>query len=147
MRLWTLHPRYLDARGLGAVWREALLARAVLRGKTRGYKRHPQLQRFREAPRPIRSINAYLAAIYMEALDRGYHFDRSKLGRQGTVLRLAATRDQLAYEWTHLRRKLRRRSPAWFLSLRAVRRPDAHPIFRVSAGPVASWERFNRSRT
>jgi len=25
MRLWTLHPKYLDARGLVALWREGLL--------------------------------------------------------------------------------------------------------------------------
>ena len=37
MRLWTLHPKYLDPQGLVALWREALLARAVLQGKTRGY--------------------------------------------------------------------------------------------------------------
>src|SRR5690606_6899395 len=42
MRLWSLHPRYLDRQGLLALWREALLARAVLRGETRGYTLHPQ---------------------------------------------------------------------------------------------------------
>jgi hypothetical protein len=47
MRLWTIHPRYLDSQGLVALWREALLARAVLRGETRGYRHHPQLIRFR----------------------------------------------------------------------------------------------------
>jgi hypothetical protein len=141
MRLWTVHPKYLDAQGLVAVWREALLARAVLRGRTRGYTRHPQLQRFRQASGPVLAINAYLAAVYEEALRRGYQFDRTKIGRQAVVPRLPATRDQLAYEWTHLRRKLRRRSPAWLRSLGAVRAPDAHPLFRVSPGPVASWER------
>ncbi len=34
MRLWTLHPKYLDPRGLVALWREALFAQAVLRGWT-----------------------------------------------------------------------------------------------------------------
>jgi carboxyl-terminal processing protease len=29
MRLWSLHPKYLDAQGLVALWREALLAKAV----------------------------------------------------------------------------------------------------------------------
>jgi len=144
MRLWTVHPKYLDARGLAAVWREALLARAVLRGATRGYKRHPQLQRFRQASSPIRTLNAYLAVVYVEALRRGYHFDRTKLGRQAIVPRVAASRDQLAYEWLHLRRKLRRRSPAWLRSLGAVRSPDAHPLFRVSRGALAAWERPRR---
>ena len=43
MRLWSIHPRYLDSMGLVALWREALLAQAVLRGETKGYKFHPQL--------------------------------------------------------------------------------------------------------
>ena len=33
MRIWSLHPEYLDSRGLVALWREALLAQAVLRGQ------------------------------------------------------------------------------------------------------------------
>ena len=36
MRLWSLHPRYLDAKGLVALWREGLLAQAVLKGQTKG---------------------------------------------------------------------------------------------------------------
>lgn len=32
MRLWSLHPSYLDAVGLVALWREGLLARKVLQG-------------------------------------------------------------------------------------------------------------------
>ena len=47
MRLWTIHPRYLDRQGLTGLWREALLAQAVLAGLTRGYRSHPQLLRFR----------------------------------------------------------------------------------------------------
>jgi hypothetical protein len=43
MRLWSLHPQYLDPAGLVAVWREGLLARAVFAGQTTGYKHHPQL--------------------------------------------------------------------------------------------------------
>jgi hypothetical protein len=45
MRLWSVHPKYLDARGLVALWREGLLAQAVLRGRTSGYVRHPQLRK------------------------------------------------------------------------------------------------------
>ena len=50
MRLWTLHPKYLDARDLVALLREALLAQAVLGRQTGGYTRHPQLIRFRNSP-------------------------------------------------------------------------------------------------
>ncbi|HXG44544.1 MAG TPA: pyrimidine dimer DNA glycosylase/endonuclease V [Gemmatimonadales bacterium] len=142
MRLWTLHPQYLDARGLVAVWREALLARAVLRGKTAGYRHHPQLLRFRAAPKPVQALNAYLAAIHLEASKRGYRFDRRKLGSYPAALSLPATRGQLAYEWAHLRRKLRRRNPAWLRTLERVSVPRAHPLFRITRGPVASWERL-----
>ena len=43
MRLWSLHPKYLDKLGLLGLWRESLLAQKVLLGKTKGYKNHPQL--------------------------------------------------------------------------------------------------------
>ncbi|OAD21125.1 DNA-(apurinic or apyrimidinic site) lyase / pyrimidine dimer DNA glycosylase, partial [Candidatus Thiomargarita nelsonii] len=38
MRLWSLHPKYLDPKGLVALWRETLLAQKVLLGETRGYR-------------------------------------------------------------------------------------------------------------
>src|SRR6185295_19223098 len=127
MRLWTLHPKYLDTRGLVALWREGLLAQAVLRGRTRGYKHHPQLERFRAHASPRLAINAYLAAVHAEATARGYSFARS-------------TRGQMNYEWRHLRRKLALRSPALLGKLRHVKRPSAHPLFRSRPGPVADWE-------
>ncbi|MGA2330816.1 MAG: pyrimidine dimer DNA glycosylase/endonuclease V [Syntrophales bacterium] len=46
MRLWSLHPGYVDARGLVALWREGMLARKVLQHQTKGYKNHLQLHRF-----------------------------------------------------------------------------------------------------
>src|SRR5690606_41710659 len=91
MRLWSVHPRYLDRQGLLALWREGLLARAVLRGKTRGYRRHPQLERFRAHASPRRAISAYLAAVHAEAAMRGYAFDRSKIGAVGTAGSMAGT--------------------------------------------------------
>jgi hypothetical protein len=141
MRLWTIHPRYLDGKGLVALWREALLAKAVLSGRTRGYHHHPQLSRFRAQPDPIRCVDTYLAAVHGEACARGYRFDGSKIGRPRTPQRLAATTGQLAYEWRHLRRKLRTRSPAWEREIRAVVIPDPHPLFMIVPGPVAPWER------
>ena len=140
MRLWSLHPKYLDSRGLVALWREALLAQAVLRGETRGYRHHPQLDRFRSTASPVRSIAVYLRAVHDEATRRGYHFDGRKIGRGGDVPRIAATRGQLDYEWKHLRAKLRRRDPAWLKALGPIPRPGSHPLFRVVAGGVASWE-------
>ena len=145
MRLWSLHPRYLDSAGLVALWREALLARAVLRGKTRGYRHHPQLDRFRGHGSPKRAISAYLAAIHAEASARGYVFDRSKVGPVCKIGVISVTRGQLDREWAHLLRKLSLRSPAQFEKLARVRRPVCHPSFRVRPGPVAAWERTTGS--
>jgi hypothetical protein len=141
MRLWTLHTKYLDPQGLVALWREALLARAVLRGATRGYRQHPQLERFRAHSSPRIAINAYLAAIHAEAASRGYNFDRSKIGPVWKVPRIAVSTGQIDHEWSHLLGKLSVRSPAHFARWKRLTRPDCHPLFRPRPGPAASWER------
>ena len=82
MRLWSLHPKFLDAQGLVACWREALLARAVLRNETRGYRNHPQLDRFRSAENPLATLEAYLWELWEEGTRRGYRFDEDKLGER-----------------------------------------------------------------
>ena len=136
MRLWTVHPRYLDGRGLVALWREGLLAQQVLRGRTRGYRHHPQLERFRVQRDPLASIARYLAAVHEESLARGYQFDRSKVPPASTPTRVVETTGQLLYEWTHLKRKLRRRDVARYRRLRGVETPDPHPLFRLVEGGV-----------
>jgi hypothetical protein len=140
MRLWSLHPRYLDVRGLVAVWREALLAQAVLSGRTRGYRSHPQLDRFRAEPRPTDCIGMYLHAVRVEARSRGYAFV-ARINRTRGCGRLAVTRGQIEYEWHHLQRKLAARDPDWLAKLGDVARPGAHPLFRVVPGGVEAWEK------
>ena len=141
MRLWSLHPRYLDPQGLVALWREALLAKAVLRCETRGYTRHPQLERFRAHPQPRSAINSYLAAVHAEATQRGYAFNRSKIGPVRVVQAIPVSAGQLACEWQHLQSKLSVRSPAVLAQWSDVLTPSCHPLFRPQPGPVASWER------
>lgn len=141
MRLWSLHPRYLDRQGLTALWREALLARAVLDGRTRGYRHHPQLHRFNAHPAPLPAIDAYLDAVHAEAASRGYRFDRGKVGPLGPVARIPVESGQVALEWAHLLAKLATRSPEAFERWRAEAHPACHPLFEVRPGPVASWER------
>jgi hypothetical protein len=142
VRIWTLHPRYLDPQGLVALWRETLLAQAVLAGRTRGYTRHPQLQRFAEHPAPLPAINAYLAAVLDESRARGYRFDASKVTPPATpVAPLAATTGQREYEWHHLRAKLAARNPDVLARWADLAEPALHPLFHLQPGPVASWER------
>jgi hypothetical protein len=141
MRLWSVHPQYLDAQGLVALWREALLAKAVLGGKTKGYRHHPQLLRFQAHDSPRLAINAYLAAVHAEAEARGYSFDRSKIGPVRAVDLLTLPSGQLRHEWQHLLRKLAARSPVVHARWHSVSRPRQHPLFLLRAGPVAAWER------
>ena len=143
MRLWTLHPKYLDAKGLVALWREALLAQAVLGGRTRGYRHHPQLERFRAHAVPLEAINAYLACIHAEAVSRGYAFDPGKIGTVAPVAPIRVPRGQVAHEWAHLLAKLAERRPATFEQWQHLRRPRCHPLFQPCTGGVASWERVS----
>jgi hypothetical protein len=141
LRLWSLHPQYLDSKGLVALWREALLAQAVLSGLTRGYTRHPQLERFREPPDPRVRIAAYLREVASEAERRGYRFDRAKITADGDAGQLGVTSGQLTYEWQHLLSKLIVRDPERHARHRNIKMPIPHPIFAVVSGPIAPWER------
>ena len=142
MRIWSLHPRYLDRQGLTACWREALLAQAVLAGTTRGYTRHPQLERFRTVTDPVSSIGDYLAVVSEEASTRGYRFDLTRVRRQSAVPEvIPVTTGQLALEWAHLRVKLALRDPRRLAAFSEVTVPEPHPLFSAVDGPVAPWER------
>jgi hypothetical protein len=141
MRIWTLHPKYLDPQGLVALWREALLARAVLRGETVGYRHHPQLIRFQAHAAPASAINAYLRSVFVEAESRGYAFNRHKIGPVRTNDRISSTSGQLDYEWRHLMRKLRTRNPGLHRRWRDVATPEPHPLFRIGRGVIEPWER------
>lgn len=145
MRLWSLQPRYLDRQGLTACWREALLAQAVLAERTRGYRNHSQLVRFRTSVSPLAHIGAYLGAIADEATTRSYRFDRTRileLPRPGSALaQIPVTEGQIEYEWAHLLAKLRRRSPERAAAYADLSQPEVHPLFTLVPGPVEAWER------
>ena len=142
MRLWSLHPRYLDAKGLTALWREGLLARKVLSGETLGYRNHPQLERFRAHPSPETAIATYLHTVCDEADHRGYRFNRTKLppARAGADL-IPISDGQLRYELGHLLAKLEIRDPDRCRHIAGLLHHDPHPSFIVVPGPVAGWER------
>ncbi len=143
MRLWSIHPSYLDQKGLVAVWRESLLAKAVLEGKTKGYINHPQLLRFKVSSDPLKYINAYIESIYLESSKRGYKFDESKFSHQLIDKKLPVTYGQLKYELEHLRKKLERRDPEKFHELEAIDYPDPNQIFYVVPGSIEEWEKIH----
>lgn len=141
MRLWSLHPMYLDPQGLVALWREALLAQAVLRGETRGYRSHPQLERFKNQPTPLSAVSLYLQAVYEEAVARGYAFDKNKIKVASEPTILMVTTGQLDHEWEHLMNKLKKRNPALHQKWHEIRTPAPHPMFEVRVDQIESWER------
>ncbi len=143
MRLWSIHPCYLDTKGLVALWREGLLAQAVLAGKTKGYRSHPQLSRFRQHADPLAAISAYLWGVAEEASSRGYRFDTSKIARRRSAVddvRLAVTDEQLRFEASHLYRKLEKRCSGHERADLGRGTLEPHPVFRVVSGPIEEWE-------
>ncbi|PKR77073.1 DNA lyase [Halalkalibacillus sediminis] len=144
MRLWSINPSYLDAKGLVALWRETLLAQKVLAGQTKGYQNHPQLERFYQHEEPMKAIGIYLQYVYIEAKSRGYNFDSSKILQPEACDPIPVTTGQLDYEWAHLRAKLRKRDPERLKKISESKSKVLipHPLFEKKEGPIASWEKI-----
>lgn len=140
MRIWSVHPKYLDAKGLVALWRETLLAKHVLEGKTKGYKNHPQLNRFKNSERAVDAINNYLAIVHREATNRQYNFDDKKINRDFSPASLSVTKGQLNYEATHLLNKLKTRDPKKYQDLKNLKSFEPHPLFNLIEGDIEDWE-------
>lgn len=147
MRLWSIHPRYLDTKALVALWREGLLAQAVLLGRTKGYVNHPQLHRFRVRHDPAAWIAAYLHGIHVESVARGYRFDEGRIASRSPRLagEIEVAFGQLRFEVRHLADKVAARAPEWHRAVVAPLSPglevDPHPIFSVVPGGVEDWEK------
>jgi len=147
MRLWSLHPKYLDKMGLLGVWREGLLAKNVLLGNTKGYKHHPQLLRFQKINTPIEAINFYLQIIYKEAENRKYKFDDSKILFDTKTNNILLSIGQLNYEKTHLLKKLKIRDSIKYNELLEEKTVATHPIFTLVDGEIEPWEKIKLTET
>ena len=141
MRLWSIHPTYLDSKGLSGLWREALLAKKILQKKTTSYKNHPQMRRFNALKKPVPAINTYLRHVYNESCKRNFCFDKKKIGKSSARKKIALNSGQLDYEFRLLKRKLSIRARKKYKELLKIRKPDPHPLFKVVKGPVALWEK------
>jgi hypothetical protein len=97
MRVWSIHPKYLDTRGLLALWREA----------------H----------------------------ERGFNFDRNKFTESRAVERIDVTKGQLGFEREHLPRKLKVRDPRKYRVVPALDNLDIHPLFHLIKGGIEPWEK------
>jgi hypothetical protein len=142
MRIWSLHPAYLDTKGLVALWRETLLAKYVLEGKTKGYRQHPQLDRFKRTADPVKSVDQYLSHVYFEAEKRGYKFDKSKINQDFKPIKITVTNGQINFEASHLRKKLKIRDHKKYQEFLKTGKPIPHPIFRIVNGAIETWEKL-----
>ncbi|MBW2993288.1 pyrimidine dimer DNA glycosylase/endonuclease V [Candidatus Woesearchaeota archaeon] len=142
MRLWSIHPKYLDCRGLSGLWREALLAKKVLESKTEKYRNHPQLDRFKR--KPISFINRYLKEVYKEACKRGYCFDKRKIGNKITRKKIPVTDKQIKYEFMHLKMKLKKRDFIRYKGLFKIKKIEPNPMFRIIKGDIEEWEKVKK---
>ena len=140
MRIWSLHPKYLDSKGIVALWREALLAKHVLEGHSKGYSNHPQLTRFKSNKDPLDCIHYYLSVVYEESLKRGYHFNRNKIPDVIAPCVMKVTKGQLEYEKQHLLKKLVIRNPLLYQKLHSLKHLEQHPIFQIVDGQIEEWE-------
>lgn len=141
MRLWSIHPSYLDSKGLVACWRESLLAKNVLEGKTVGYKNHPQLKRFKEYSSPVKAINAYIYELLLEAKKRKYKFDEKKVKATKLVEAISVNDEQLNYEYEHLLEKVKKRSSEKYEEIKNTKQIKTHPLFKEVKGPIEAWEK------
>lgn len=140
MRIWSLHPKYLDSKGLVALWRETLLAKNVLEENTKGYKNHPQLERFKNAKNPIGAINQYLSFVFDEAQKRKFTFDEKKFEKSKSKIRLTVTKGQMDYEFKHLLNKLITRDYNLYLKFENTKMITPHPLFEIIEGEIENWE-------
>jgi len=141
MRLWSIHPKYLDAKGLVALWREGLLAQSVLLGKTKGYRNHPQLLRFKGTENPVGAIASYLRCVVHEADRRGYNFNRAKIAGKKSRKKMPVLTGQLEYEFNHLLAKLKKRDINLYNQLKDIENIEPGRIFEEKSGGVEYWEK------
>jgi hypothetical protein len=127
---------------LVTLWRETLLAQKVLKGKTKGFRDHPQLKRFKKHTNPAGAIANYLMGVWEEARMRGYNFDKGKIGIMVSTKKIPVTKGQLKYELDWLCHKLKKRNPGKRQKLLCIKKIDSHPIFKIIDGEIEEWEKI-----
>ena len=116
------------------------MAQKVLLGKTKGYKNHPQLVRFKETENSAEAIANYLRYVADEADKRNYKFNREKIFKNSPCKSIAITEGQLEYEFRHLLSKLKTRDPFLHKKLKSNTKINPHPLFTKVEGGIEKWE-------
>ena len=115
----------------------------MLTGLTKGYKNHPQLDRFYAHENALEAVNAYLAGVYKEACARGYKFDAAKVGEfdERNLAKIAVSRGQIEYEFAFLQEKLKSRDIKAYERNLSVKNIEIASIFREVDGGIEPWEK------
>ncbi len=119
-----------------------MLAQKVLCNKTKGYKKHPQLERFKQHSKPLEAIGFYLYNVYKEGRKRGYSFKKDKIIRiNKSVKPIKVSQGQISFEVNHLATKLKKRDMKSFNIILEIKKIKLHPLFISTKGVIESWEK------
>lgn len=137
MRLWTIHPEYLDNKQLSTLWRDTLLAKNVLSGLTKHHKSDSQLNRFQNHPIPRKAINFYLSIIWEESQNRNMPFDESKFSKTSLKEKefIEVNTGQVSFEFKRLKQEQKNDI------IQIPAKIKIHPLFKSVNGPVEVWEK------
>lgn len=112
MRFWLVHPKYLDAKGLGGQWNEANMAL----GNLKKNKYHPAMDIFLNTDNPELYIKIYMQDVYLESLMRNYNYNPEYIKLEGMNLetfkrnqdnmKIAITEKQLEDDYYDLQNRL-----------------------------------------
>lgn len=134
MRIWTLHPRYLDDATLREAWRDGLAARRRLVAGSKGRPTDPLIHAIAACKHPVRVIDAYLSHLHQEAQRRGKAFDRSRIDGARAGAGFAVDSERVRDDWDQLMARMAEREPARHERQAELRRPHCHPAFKRIPG-------------
>lgn len=146
MRIWSLHPKYLDKKELIDSWNDGLRTIGILTRNHQGSIFRPELSRFRSQSEPIIAVEKYLLSIANEAKRRGYMVDIRKLPSIPVVVshKIPVSSGQIEYEWRQLMHVLAGRSPGFLRRIEYSPSHDINPIFYKRPGhDIETWEKLD----
>lgn len=149
MRVWSIHPKYCDTPRLNGMWREGLLAKAVIEGTTPkgGYRKHSQAERLKVHPDPVKLINHILYEVWKVAQERGFKYDIKKLNKrivdEPLSTKLEVTRGQIEYEFNFMQHKIGAVDTRYKINTEEVRKNgiEVNPCFKIVPGDIMDFEK------
>lgn len=132
MRLWSIHPKYLDKHALIALWREGLLAQKALSGKGLVDEANVQLVRFKKSANPVRAIGSYLSFVASEGAKQGCKLNHERILQPNFEAKFMTTDvAQMELEVEQLKARMKTRNKDKFKLLTDVHKFEANPVFTL----------------